>query len=63
MGTQIFQKSKRHLKILGARRKIWSKFRTRDPQILGATYEIRSPWWSGAPDFWTSDHEKYDYDV
>jgi hypothetical protein len=38
-GAQIFQKSRSHLKILGARRVTWSKFRTEDPQILGATVQ------------------------
>jgi hypothetical protein len=34
---QIFQKSKGHLKILGARWVAWSKFLTEDLQILGTT--------------------------
>jgi len=34
-GPQIFQKYRSHLKIIGAERVIWSKFRTVVPQILG----------------------------
>ena len=44
--AHIFQKSKSHLKILGARRVTWSKFHTEDPQILGATIltYLLTPW-------------------
>jgi hypothetical protein len=35
-GTQIFQKYRSHLQILGTRRVTWSKFHTEDWQILGA---------------------------
>jgi hypothetical protein len=38
-GPQIFQKSRSHLKIPGARTVAWSKFHTHDPQILGATIQ------------------------
>jgi len=38
--AQIFQKSTRHLKIVGARSVAWSKFPAEDSQILGAT----TPW-------------------
>jgi hypothetical protein len=31
---QIFQTSRNHLKILGARWETWSKFHTEDPQML-----------------------------
>ena len=34
-GAQIFQKANSHLKILGAMKVTWSKFRTEGPQILG----------------------------
>jgi len=34
-GEQIFQKSRNHVKILGAQRVTLSKFHTEDPQILG----------------------------
>jgi hypothetical protein len=37
--AQLFQKSKRHLKILGARRMTHSKFNNKDPQLLGATVQ------------------------
>jgi hypothetical protein len=37
MGTQIFQKSRSHLTIAGARRMTGSEFQTEDPQTLGAT--------------------------
>jgi len=49
-GAQIFQKSRSHLKILGARRVIWSKFHTEDPQILGVIVEkvvARATWYPG----------------
>jgi len=36
-GTKILKKAKSRLKILGAGRVTWSKFRTEDPQILGVT--------------------------
>jgi hypothetical protein len=36
---QMLQKSRRHLKILGARMVIRSEFRTGDPQLLGATVQ------------------------
>jgi hypothetical protein len=36
---KIFQKSRSHLKILGARRVKWSKFHTEKPQILGVTVQ------------------------
>jgi len=39
MGAQILQKSRSHLKILGARRVICSKSHTVDPQTLGATVQ------------------------
>lgn len=35
-GAQIFQTSRSHLGILGARSVIWSKFLTDGPQLLGA---------------------------
>jgi fructose-1-phosphate kinase PfkB-like protein len=35
-GTKIFQKTRSHLKIPGARRVTQSKFHTEGPQILGA---------------------------
>jgi hypothetical protein len=34
---QTFGKSRNHLRILGARRVTWSKFRRKDPQILSTT--------------------------
>ena len=37
--SQILQKSMSHLKILDARRVIWSKFFTDSPQILGPTVQ------------------------
>jgi len=37
MGAHIFQKSERHLKILGARRVTWTKFHTEDALMSGAT--------------------------
>ena len=36
-GTQLFQKSRSHLRTLSARRVIWRKFDTKDPKISGAT--------------------------
>jgi hypothetical protein len=38
-GAQIFQKSRSHLKILGARRVMWSKFHNENPETLCATAE------------------------
>jgi hypothetical protein len=38
-GAQILQKSRSHLKILGARRVTCSKSHTADPQMLGATVQ------------------------
>jgi hypothetical protein len=35
-GTQIFQKSRRSLKIVGATRVTWRKCHTEDPQTFGA---------------------------
>ena len=35
-GTGIFLKCRRHLKILGGREMIWTKFHTEGPQVLGA---------------------------
>ena len=35
--VQIFQKSRRHLKILGTGMVTWSRFQTDDPQVLGTT--------------------------
>jgi len=44
MGAQNFQKSRMHLKkIVDARRMMWSKFHTEDPQILGTTVENLVP--------------------
>jgi hypothetical protein len=46
-GLQIFQKSRCHLKILGARRAMRRKFHTENPQILGATVQnlvARATW-------------------
>lgn len=37
MRVQIFQKRKKHLKILAVARMAWSKFHAEDQQILGAT--------------------------
>jgi len=37
--SQIFQKSRNHLKILGSKRVTGSKFHTQDPQILVATLQ------------------------
>jgi len=37
--TQIFQKSRCHLKVLGARMVTWSKFCTEGPEILGTTVQ------------------------
>ena len=39
MDTQIFQISTRHLKILGTRRVVWSKFHTQDSQIIDITVQ------------------------
>jgi hypothetical protein len=40
-GSQkFFQKSRTHLKILGARRVTWSRLNTEDPQILGIVVQI-----------------------
>jgi hypothetical protein len=36
-GAQIFKKSRNHVKLLGARRVIWSKFHNEGPHILCAT--------------------------
>jgi hypothetical protein len=38
--AQIVQKSRNHLKILGARRVACSKFYTVGPQVLGANHKI-----------------------
>jgi hypothetical protein len=38
-GTQIFQKSKNHLKILGVRSRTRNKSNTKEPQILGTTVQ------------------------
>jgi hypothetical protein len=38
-GSQIFPKSRSHLKILGAWRLIWNTFHTKDKQILDATIQ------------------------
>jgi hypothetical protein len=35
-GAIIFQISRTHIKILGARRVMWSKFYTEEPQTFGA---------------------------
>ena len=35
----MFQKCKSHLKILGAWRVTWSKYHTKDPQVLGSTVQ------------------------
>jgi len=35
LDVQIFQKTRSHLKLLGARRLTRTKFHTEDPQILG----------------------------
>ena len=43
MGAQIFQISKGHLKILGARTVKQSNFHTEDPQKLGYTIKIQLP--------------------
>jgi hypothetical protein len=41
----VCQKCRSHLRILGARMVTWSKFRSKGPQILGATItKIQSPW-------------------
>ena len=50
-GAQIFRKSRSHLKILGARRVIWSKLHREDPQILGATVQnvvAKATWHAGS---------------
>ena len=39
-GVQMLQKSRNLLKILGARRVIWTKFHTEYSQIIGATVQI-----------------------
>jgi hypothetical protein len=38
-GAQTFQKCRKNLKILDARRVIRSKFHTEDPEILGVTVQ------------------------
>jgi hypothetical protein len=38
-GAQIFKKPRNRFKILGPRRRTWSKFHTDAPQILGATVQ------------------------
>lgn len=43
MGTQNFQKSIRHLKILGATTVTWSKVYNENPQILGAIQDFCTP--------------------
>jgi hypothetical protein len=55
--AHMAQKSRNHLKILGARSVAWSKFHTEGPQILGATVKnlvARATWWPAvcAPLFW-----------
>jgi hypothetical protein len=37
--AQIFRNSRSHLQVPGTRRVTWCKFRTEDPQILGATVQ------------------------
>jgi hypothetical protein len=43
-GQQIFQKSRRHLKILGAKSKIWSKFQNQDPKMLRTAVQNVATW-------------------
>jgi hypothetical protein len=50
--TKIFKKSASRLRILGARRVTWSKFRTEDPQILGVTLRNLVPRNISTPDLW-----------
>jgi hypothetical protein len=38
-GAHISQKCRSHVKLLGARMVTWSKFHTKDPQILGAAIQ------------------------
>jgi hypothetical protein len=49
--AQIFQKSRRCLKIQGGRRVILSKFHTEDPQILGITTQNSVAWVTWCPGF------------
>lgn len=49
-GTQIFQKSRSHLRTLSTRRVTQSKFHSKGPKILGATEQnsvARATWWPG----------------
>jgi hypothetical protein len=41
--SEISQKSRSHLKILGARRVIWNKLYTQDPQLLDVTLHNHLP--------------------
>jgi hypothetical protein len=49
-GVQMFQIYGSRLRLLGARRATWSKFRSECAQILGATGPNLSPWRPGTPD-------------
>jgi len=51
-GAHIFQKSKSHLKILGARLVAWSMFLSVDTQILGTTAQNFIIWATWRPEFW-----------
>ena len=42
--TQVYQKSRTQLKMLGARRVTWNKLYTQEPQVLGATLQNLVAW-------------------
>ena len=43
-GSKVFQKSRCHLKILGARNVTWNQVHTEDPQTLGVTVQNLVVW-------------------
>jgi hypothetical protein len=55
----IFQKSKSHLKIPGARKLVWSKSYTEDPQILGAMVWNLVAWNSSTPSLYSFAANSY----
>ena len=59
-GVQIFQKSISHIRILVARKAVWSKLHTEDPKCFAATiqnlvsWDLCTPglWWFQDPEWW-----------
>jgi len=51
-GATVVQKSSSHLKILGPKSDTLNKFRTGDPQIVGATVVSRETWRVEFVRFW-----------